>query len=86
MQITMGLGKMPRLHGRNMSRESETSKGEVETDQEQEALEADLLKTFPTTGTVESAREAVAGIRKLRVGNRLGPDLTLRDLIDEGQQ
>jgi len=30
--------------------------------------------------------EAAASIRKLRKGNILGPDLTIRDLIEEGRQ
>lgn len=59
---------------------------EAKQRREQAALEADLLKTFASTGTAESAREAIEEIRRLRVGNRLGPDVTIRDLISEGRR
>jgi hypothetical protein len=31
-------------------------------------------------------REAAASIRELRKGNVLGPDLTIRDLVEEGRR
>lgn len=55
-------------------------------DLSRDALEADLLETFSNTGTAESAREAIDEIRRLRVGNRRGPGLSIRDLIDEGRR
>ncbi len=33
----------------------------------------------------DQIRQAIAAIRELRRGNVLGPDLTIRDLIEEGR-
>lgn len=43
----------------------------------------------PATDEAEKRRkreEAAASIRELRKGNILGPDLTIRDLIEEGRR
>ncbi len=40
----------------------------------------------PGGGSWMSAHEAVAQIRSFGVGRKLGGDLTLRDLIDEGRR
>ena len=60
---------------------------EAKERREQVKLEAKLLEAF-TQGSAdaESARKAIAEIRKLRVGNVLGPDTSARDLIDKGRK
>lgn len=40
----------------------------------------------PTNAEVEEISLAIARIRELRGGNRLGTDLTIRQLIDEGRR
>ncbi len=46
-----------------------------------------VAQLIPAAGSAEhTVDEAVAGIVALRQGCRLGADLTLRDLIDEGRR
>jgi len=60
---------------------------EAKERREQAKLEAKLLEAF-SKGSAggESARKAIAEIRRLRIGNVLGPDTTVRDLIDKGRK
>ncbi len=46
-----------------------------------------VAQLIPAAGSAErTVDEAVAGILALRPGRTLGPDLTVRDLIDEGRR
>jgi hypothetical protein len=52
-----------------------------------------ILEKVPNGGqastgaeTLRARQEAGRSIRELRVGNILGPDLTIRDLIEEGRR
>ena len=44
------------------------------------------LLTPPVTAPGRTRDEAIRELRALRRGRRLGPDLTLRDLIDAGRR
>ena len=63
----------------------------AEASQKGLSLDAYLLQTVLKNPPNESTRrqtreEAGRSIRELRKGNILGPDLTIRDLIEEGRR
>jgi antitoxin ParD1/3/4 len=51
-----------------------------------EASQVDLLKLQETRIDRAKSREAIDTLLRLRKGTKLGPGLTVRDLIDEGRQ
>lgn len=50
------------------------------------SLDAYVLQTLIEAAEQEARDEAGRRIRELRKGNILGPDLTIRDLIEEGRR
>ncbi len=50
------------------------------------SLDAYVLQILIEAAEQEARDEAGRSIRELRTGNIPGPDLTIRDLIDEGQR